>query len=38
MKIDYMKNVKKKVLSWNEKLAQRGITSWEEMQAEVKAI
>jgi hypothetical protein len=37
-KVDYMKSVKKRELTWNEKLALHGIPSWEIMQAEIKSI
>lgn len=33
-----MKSVKPRKLTWNEKLALHGITSWEEMEAEIKTI
>lgn len=36
--IDYMLRVKPREISWNEKLSQRGISTWEQMLLEAKAI
>ena len=35
---DYMKHVKRKKVSWEDKLRSKGITPWSEMEAELKSI
>lgn len=38
MQIDHMKNVKKRITTWDEKLAKRGIASWHQMEQALKLI